>query len=644
MGGLYQRVQELYRRKPYLRLLRPDELRSDSISAEERESILDQINRTVINNRLDLGSETRAFKPRQSGLRMPLVINLVAAVMVAAGVLILFTVFDQRQESIVSGTRSVLSAEGKLIEAVKQQSQEQISQKDREIREIQSRLTDISRERTELRDEMESRIAERDARLQEELRAQLAAERERLRSEGMSAEAVESRLRALEEEKSQELEESLADYRTRMQAELAEREAAIAAREAEYRRSLEEAREARLALQEQMERREAELERRYQERESALEADRSRVAGELERLRRQQDDERLALDQILTFYRRTNERIGSAEYQAALETLGALREFLATESVLALPAVQNRRSVELFIITSLERFIRDTYLAGEPNADPAADLSGRLSELGELVLRADELYRQGDSAGAAGLYEQALRELDPIWTSYSRLEEMRELSETEQQRRIDALIAQADRLYLADSLEASVEQYRRALALMKEDAAAARRMVDRIFDSGFRLGSAEGGAAARPAGPTDTSGLDELLRRLRWIEDRYGTGGGGSEAASPEMLTSLLEAKLLAMQIMASEPVRSRYPDLYETMERYFRAFGEESTRTGYRLALERVNAVLDALLAETGAAGEASDGASAGWDTEPHGGSGELLLALLEKLRRILASAAGGA
>jgi hypothetical protein len=639
LGGLYERALEVKRQRPHLRLVRPEEFggeqsSAEEISSEEREQILEHINKFVEQNRLEIKPETFSFTPKQSGLLMPFLINISAILIFVAGFFLFSHIFDQRQESIVSETKALLTAEGKLIEALKKESQEKISQKDRQIQEIQGRLAEINSERDQLKRDSDAAIREREQVLREALERELEQERQRLQATGVSEQVMAQRLRELEEKRGKEYEQQIAAFKIEMEAELAEKDAAIASLASEYQKFLEQAREERIRLQAEMEKRQAQL----QEKERSLETDRARMLEELSRLRDQQKSESLVLDQILSSYDRTTGLIRGSQYDEALLNLKALRAFLEQDSIASLPIVQRRRSVELFIIGSLEELIHKIYLQGSHDTSSLIASTNLLSQIASVVDEADLRFGAGDVSGAEQLYREALRKIAAIWSSYSKLDEIEQLSLEQERKKLDALIAEADSLYQAEEFRSSVDRYTQALKYLKEDAAAAKRIVERIMDCGYRLlpdrdsttaaeaGETTGGAGTKGAAPA----LLGRLAKLRRDYESYLAKNSGSSESSPQTLTKLLEAKILVMQIIAAEPVKSEYPELYDTMERYFDAFGEERIRDGQSEALKDVIAVLESLTGDS-----EQEESNALWKSY-NGEERALLLQLLSKLQAL--------
>ncbi len=443
------------------------------------------------------------------------------------------------------------------------------------------------------------------------------------------------RLQELEDRRRAEYEEQIAEYRRRMEGELAEKDAAITSLAADYQKSLDEARTERIQLQSELERRQAELQAQFQEKERFLEADRARMLEELERLQGQQKTESLVLDQILSSYDRIIGLVRDSQYERALENLRVLRAFLDQDAVAALPMVQRRRSVELFIIGSLEELIQKIYIGSSDTSSLIAS-SNLLNEIAATVNDANQRFERGDVSGAQSLYEEALQKISAIWSSHSRLNDIENLSLEQEQKKLDAFIAEGDRLYQAEEFRDSVDRYTQALIYLKHDAAVATRMVERIMESAIATASTEATTAAAGAEASEGAAIDPaLLERLgtlrREYEDFMAKNTGSSES-SPETLTRLLEAKILVMQIIAAEPVESEYPELYETMERYFDAFGEERTRDGQSKALQDVIAVLERI------AGARDRGEPESlWNNYDREDQRALLLQLLSKLQDLL-------
>ena len=70
------------------------------ISPEEREQVLKQIETAIAENRAPQRVDLASLRPEKRGLLLPLLINLVALVLIAAGVLLLSRYFELRKDNI----------------------------------------------------------------------------------------------------------------------------------------------------------------------------------------------------------------------------------------------------------------------------------------------------------------------------------------------------------------------------------------------------------------------------------------------------------------------------------------------------------------------------------------------------------------
>src|SRR5271169_6262368 len=131
--GLLKKAQ-LFREPspPHLRILGPDELRvepdqhhqEDGITPEERQKVDSDIEKMVASSRLKVTPETFVFSPRKNGGILPIIVNAAAVIVVAAGVVIAVQLSRRTEKAIVAAPALVLSAEGKMVEALKEQSRQ----------------------------------------------------------------------------------------------------------------------------------------------------------------------------------------------------------------------------------------------------------------------------------------------------------------------------------------------------------------------------------------------------------------------------------------------------------------------------------------------------------------------------------------
>jgi septal ring factor EnvC (AmiA/AmiB activator) len=142
------------------------------VSPEERERILREIDRAIGAGRGTREEKLQPQRPPRRGVLFPVVINVAALVLVAAGVLFLEEYFRLRKAGITLQSGQLFSAEAAVVETLKKESERQLA---------------------ELRSQMQ---------------AQLAAERERLTAAGSSQAEIAARLQALQQAQEQSLQSS----------------------------------------------------------------------------------------------------------------------------------------------------------------------------------------------------------------------------------------------------------------------------------------------------------------------------------------------------------------------------------------------------------------------------------------------------
>ena len=574
MSGLLQRAAEF--RKQIERRLRHEapESTADQIGREKEEEVLAEMDAILESNRLAITKETLSYTAHSSGAILPLTINAGAfLLLVGLGALFIW-MFDRNEESITSGERTVLTAEGRIIEAVRRAAAEDLSRKEAEIVSIEEELREAVASRATLMIGIEEEIARREESLREELSDELALERQRLRNEGLNDEAISASLAAFEAQKAQELEEELARVSAELEARGAEEEALLQERIEAYRLTLAESEAEQREIQSRLED-ELDLARDRAETTAEAAAAGREALDALENLDRRRREEQLIQDQILAAYGEVDRAVGRAEYDTALNRLRTLEDYLSKASSASLPTVAERLEIETFIIDSLRELI---LARRSPPESAAADL--RLATVTGLIEEGNSLYDQGEREAAKEQYIAALTTIPLLEQGYRQLQEIEEAS------RLTPEIVAA---------ELSPEE---------------RRIVD----------SARRAESRRLA----------LVASLRGLREEQRPASGDSGVFSREALIAVLNTKLLIRQALAADEVRREYPNLYKETEAVFEAYGEIQRREGYSTALEEIVSLTGYLAA--GGSGNAFALATAEDERQ-----GELLSRFLSNLEELL-------
>ncbi len=513
-------------------------IRSADISFDEQIEIIGQINEVLEKNRIDIKSDTFAFTPKKRGNLIPLLINAGAVLILLAGAFFLLSFFNREERSLIRQSSTVLTAEGKLIAALREESEERLNQKDQQISEIQARLEDLRKQAETAKLDTEAKILEREDQLRAELEAELAAERQKLQAEGLSASTINDQLRALEERLTAENQGQLAAFRRQSEEELAEKEAELATLEEQYRQSLLQSRQERSSLQQQFSEREAELQAQFERQAAQAESAQVEVADQLARLREQRQREQLVFDQILSSYNRVEESIEDGRYSTALRDLDNLESYLSQAAIAGLPAVRNRIPVDRFLIASLRRLIE-----AERTPAPGAGAHVREAE-----------PSQAEGQGSSDAVRSLQAEFDRTEASLSQ--QTGELNRT----------------------KSTLDQRTRELNQAQGTINRQSQQISRY-----------------EASQRETNALRQEVNSLR---QRYGSiSSRAADRVSQQKVLDLVDTKLQVREVLSSDMVRGEYPNLYNAMEEYFDTYGKVQTQSGREDALKDAIAVLDELL-----------------------------------------------
>jgi len=113
---------------------------SDGVTEEEREELTREIDKLFVERRalVDFGEIESA--PRQSGVKLPLIINLLALTVLLVGILSFGHILDTIQASSVDSAGSYTTAESAVLETARKQTEQALSERDARIQAIQREL------------------------------------------------------------------------------------------------------------------------------------------------------------------------------------------------------------------------------------------------------------------------------------------------------------------------------------------------------------------------------------------------------------------------------------------------------------------------------------------------------------------------
>jgi len=531
------------------------------VSEDERQQILGQIDRAIQSERKPLDQELADVRPRKRGGLFPVVVNAAAVLLVVAGAFLLWELFEVRSEGITLSSAGFVSAEGSLLEALRQESEGLIRDKEQQIAAIEQRLQAMDRQTLELKAQLQSDLRAREQELRRRIEAELAVERDRLRAAGSSDSAIDRELRELLTRRERALAAELDQYRGDLDLAIQEKERELAVSRQELQAALSAATSERIRLAAEMTQREAELRAQFDRERESLRQEASVAERRLVTLQEAQRQERLLQDQLEGYYRESLDRLRSGDPAGAGEALGALTRLLDSPAVVRVPALLDRRALDRALVGALEELIALRAAADEigrpaipgPGEAPAAapeeqaaarqrpsaDGASSQERIGELELRLARL--SADLAVASNEKARLERWKTSVDGLSSRYAEARSRARRLISQGGEGNLREAERLLmgtLRDSTAASIlpgvadhlEQVDRAAASLRRDS-----------------GEQQGREAA----------LTEVLRYLNYLSRGTGSHDLESQVMAQAREDPLYRAVIREIQILRAGAVAS---------------------------------------------------------------------------------------
>jgi hypothetical protein len=357
---------------------------------------------------------------RKRGTGLPIAVNAAAVVVTVAigwGASHLIASAPPEPPSQARGFRT---AEWQILSRFKHDAEQQLSEKDVEIRRVRVRLGELDEKEKVLRQVVDTSVDARRRELDDEVRARLDSEQGRLAQAGIPAAEAERTLAAqraqLEREAAQRLEEhrrkSTEDFNAELRQLLQERDAT--------RADLDRAYVDRAALSSELVKRERELLSGFQAERAVLVGRSTQIAGELESLRESTRREAEVENQASALGQQVVAHLQRDERQQARDALAALHALLDDPEVSALPAIARMQGLHRAVYDLSQELLA----GGRPESgnDRIGALAARMAtlerRLGEAAEVRDEAARRAayrrafDAVGGLQSAVAALRELD----------------------------------------------------------------------------------------------------------------------------------------------------------------------------------------------------------------------------------------
>jgi hypothetical protein len=457
------------------------------VSREEQKEIRREIEQVANQSRIKVSPEMFVVKAAKRGVLFPIVVNVAALVALAAGLGVLYLLFQQGESQAAREDTTTITAEGKLLEEVKKESEARLQEKNAQIGQIQSQLADIDKQRQDLQSNMDAKVQARESQLRAAMAAELDAEKTRLQRQGLSDQDIQKRLADLEAQKNSAFTTQLDAFKTQADAERKKSEAALQDLRAQFNSDLAKANADRQQVLADSRQKEADLQAQLAQKTQELQSAQAQTQTQLAALTSQKQQEDLVSQQLVGLYSVAQADIAAKNYAKALQSLQAIGAYVNSADVALLPAMAKRRPVDLFIVDSLTGLVQGEMDKGKVDTASLVDADNRITDVRALVTNADNLLRAGNVAEAETAYGQALNAIPEIAKSYAYFTGKAKDAETARQDVLRAGLVRAEAAFAAGRYPEMLVAYRDALAYLPENPARLAAAVSNIGTAGEAL-------------------------------------------------------------------------------------------------------------------------------------------------------------
>jgi chromosome segregation ATPase len=602
------------------------------ISREDQKEILQEIEKVATQSRISVSPEVFVVKAAKKGVLFPIIVNAAAIAALAIGLGTFWFLFQRGETQLAKETAGGITAEGKLIEELKKESEAQLQEKNLQINEIQGQLAQIDKEKQNLQSTMDEKVRERETQLRAAVAADLEAEREKLRRQGLSDQDIAKRLSDLEVKKNSEFAAQLEAFRGQAEEDRKKAEASLRQLEGEFTANLARANEERQKVLADSKKREEDLRSQLEAKTRDLESEKAKAEQALKALASQKEKEDLATGQLVGMYSVAKADIAARNYTKALQSLRAIRDYVNQEEVVMLPGIARRREVDLFVVDSLSGLVQGELDKGKVDTGSLMAAANQVADIREKVGSADAQARAGRVAEAENLYGEALAVIPEIAKSYSFFASREKETASGREEALRAGLTRAESAFDAGRFSDALAAYRDALAYLPEPPARLDRMLSSVESAGVELGKqktqSEQSRAAAPilaqaASLQKQESYDEALAQYLSILARSPQSAQAEAAVkgvgeSAKAMSARADAKLAAREKELFGQIAAIQKDLQARLAEIASMKKEIAAMLGGKIDPDAMDSasLLAALRGKFGAleaAGQSSDGTAAG-------------------------------
>jgi hypothetical protein len=457
------------------------------ITPAERREIMARIEKVAERRSLSTESAEADNAPQKKELLFPLLVNILVLGFTAFAVLGISYVFRQRNAQAESASAVVTTAEGRLIQELKRDSDSKLQEKERDIAEVQSQLRAVDKQRDELSTNIDQQVEARESELRVSLNAAIEKERARLTELGNSEMAIQAKLKKFEQDKTSEMDSQLAAAKKKAEADKEAQEARLAQISQEYQKSIAGMNEERNRILGQAKSREdalrASLETKTAElagQSAAAKAELEQAKARLERIEDERSKAQGAEDRILGLYSSIQAALSDHRYQDALSSISALESYLNDPKILEIPSVRSRRGADLFIADALGSLAKSELQSSSADTTRLLDQAALVSSARAAAEAGRKAAQAGDTATADAEYRDCLTKIPEILSASDYFAGKAKAEESARRTRLDSALAAADRAWKSGDSPGAIARYKEALSYLDLDSGTQAAMVTRI--------------------------------------------------------------------------------------------------------------------------------------------------------------------
>jgi DNA repair exonuclease SbcCD ATPase subunit len=402
------------------------------ISPEDRIEITARIEELTRKSRITIDPERFILHPLKKGFLFPLAVNVLALLFIGGVLWGLSALFSERDARYSQTGSTLSSAEGKLLQELKKDSDSRLSEKEKEINDFQSRLSAMEKEQANLQSSFNDRLASREAELRSRMQQELQKEKERLQAEGFSEAVIQERLKKFEAEKLAGIQKQLADFNAQLVSERAAADAKYSKLKDEYSNNITKLNDERKRIQDESRKKEdalrltMEAKTRDLENQSKTFASQAAQASaglqqardELAKITAAQQKASASEDQIIGLYLSVRSALQDGRYEEAAKDAASLQSFLSDPGLADIPSLQKRREADLFAADTMSKLAASELQRARMDNTLLLNQAEMVSSIRSLASRAKAALGSGNGAQADQLYNQALSVVPEVMEAY----------------------------------------------------------------------------------------------------------------------------------------------------------------------------------------------------------------------------------